>query len=76
MLSLAMIVKAATTASLFLGCATMLFFGLGTLPALFLTGFSASLLSMKARLLGERVAGAMAMVMGMMLIVKAGRYFL
>jgi hypothetical protein len=76
MLSLAMIVKAATTASLLLGFATMLLFGLGTLPALFLTGFSASLLSMKARLLGERVAGAMTMVMGVMLIIRGGRYFL
>ncbi len=31
---------------------------------------------MKTRLLGERVAGVMAMVMGAMLIVKASKYFM
>lgn len=76
MLSFIMIVKAAATANPLLGFFTMLLFGLGTLPALFLTGISASLLSMKARLLGERAAGVMAAVMGVILIVKAGRYFL
>ncbi len=38
MLSFVMIVKAATTGNLLLGFATMLLFGLGTLPVLFLTG--------------------------------------
>jgi uncharacterized protein len=76
MLSMAMIVKAATTGSILAGFTTMLLFGLGTLPALFFTGFSASLLSVKARLTGEKVAGAMAMLMGVLLIVKGGRYFM
>lgn len=76
MLSFAMIVKAATTASYFLGFLTMFLFGLGTLPALFLTGFSASFLSVRGRLIGERTAGAMAAVMGAILVVKAGRHLL
>jgi sulfite exporter TauE/SafE len=76
MLSFAMIVKAATTANYALGFFTMLLFGLGTLPVLFFTGLSASFLSIKGRLVGERVAGVMAAVMGLILIVKAGRHFL
>jgi hypothetical protein len=70
MLSLAMVVKAATTGRPFLGFLTMLSFGLGTLPALFFTGLSASLLSFRVRLLGERVAAGMVIVMGLILIVK------
>jgi sulfite exporter TauE/SafE len=70
MLSLAMIVKAATTGRPFLGFLTMLSFGLGTLPALFFTGLSASLLSFRARLLSERVAAGMLIIMGFILILK------
>ena len=73
MLSLSMMVKAATTGRSFLGFLTMLCFGLGALPALFFTGLSASLLSFRARLLGERMAAAMAIVMGFILIFKAFR---
>jgi hypothetical protein len=71
MLSLAMIVKAATTGSPVLGFLTMLSFGLGTLPVLFSTGLSASVLSFRVRLLGERLAGAMVIVMGVIVILKA-----
>jgi hypothetical protein len=71
MLSLAMIVKAATTGSPVLGFLTMLSFGLGTLPVLFATGLSASLLSFRARLLGERLAGVMVIIMGLIVILKA-----
>ncbi len=70
MLSLAMIVKAATTGRPFLGFLTMLSFGLGTLPVLFFTGLSASLLSFRARLLGERVAAGTVIVMGLILVLK------
>jgi hypothetical protein len=45
-------------------------------PVLFFTGLSASLLSFKARILGERVAGGMVMAMGVMLILRGGRHFL
>ena len=70
MLSLSMMVKAATTGRPFLGFLTMLCFGLGALPALFFTGLSASLLSFRARILSERMAAAMAIVMGLILILK------
>jgi sulfite exporter TauE/SafE len=51
-----MIVKAATTQSPGGGFLAMFAFGPRTIPALFSTGLSASLLSLKARFLGECVA--------------------
>jgi hypothetical protein len=75
MLSWAMVVKAATTQHPLPGFLTMIFFGLGTVPALFFTGLSASLLSMKTRLLGERVAAVSVMAMGFILIFKGSKYF-
>jgi sulfite exporter TauE/SafE len=75
MLSWAMVIKAATTQSLFAGLLTMISFGLGTVPALFLTGLSASLLSLKIRFLGERVAAASVIAMGIILIFKGSKYF-
>ena len=75
MLSWAMVIKAATTQSLFAGFLTMVSFGLGTVPALFLTGLSASLLSLKIRFLGERVAAASVIAMGIILIFKGSKYF-
>ena len=70
MLSWAMIIKAATMPNLVGGFLTMFAFGLGTIPALFFTGLSASLLSLKARFLGERVAAASIIVMGLILVYK------
>ncbi len=67
-LSWAMIVKSATTGNVGAGFLTMVSFGLGTVPALFLIGFSASFLSLRTRLLGERVAAVSVMVMGLILI--------
>ena len=64
MLSWGIVVKAATTQHLLSGFLTMIFFGLGTVPALFLPGLSASLLSSRARFLGERVAAVSVMIMG------------
>ena len=74
-LSWAMIVKSATTENLGAGFLTMVSFGLGTVPALFLIGFSASFLSLRTRLLGERVAAVSVMVMGLILIFKGARIF-
>jgi sulfite exporter TauE/SafE len=74
MLSFAMVVKAATTQNVLAGFLTMVIFGLGTVPALFLTGLSASLLSMKVRFLGERVAAVSVIVMGLILIFKGSKY--
>jgi hypothetical protein len=70
MLSWAMIIKAATTQSSVGGFLTMFAFGMGTIPALFFTGLSASLLSLKTRFLGERVAAASIIAMGLILVYK------
>jgi uncharacterized protein len=75
MLSWAMIAKAATTQNPVMGFLTLVFFGLGTIPALFLTGLSASLLSIKARFIGERVAALSVLVMGLILVFKGARTF-
>ncbi len=70
MLSWAMIIKAATMQTPVDGFLTMFSFGLGTVPALFLTGLSASLLSLRVRFLGERAAAVAVIVMGLILIYK------
>jgi uncharacterized protein len=72
-LSWAMIVKAATTHHLLTGFLVMVTFGLGTVPALFLPGISASFLSVSSRLIGERLAALSVIAMGLILIFKAGR---
>jgi uncharacterized protein len=75
LLSWAMIVKAASTGNPLSGLLVTASFGLGTAPALFLTGLSASLLSLKIRFFGERVAAASVILMGCILIFKGTRYF-
>ena len=75
MLSWAMVIKAATTQTLVGGFLTMLAFGLGTVPALFFTGLSASLLSSKVRFLGERAAAVAVIVMGLILVYKGAASF-
>jgi len=75
MLSWAMVIKAATSGGPAHGFLTMALFGLGTVPILFLAGFSASLLTVKVRLAGERVAACSVIVMGLILLVKGVSYF-
>jgi len=75
MLSWAMIIKAATTQNPMTGFFTMAFFGLGTVPVLFFAGFSASLLTLKIRFFGERVAALSVIAMGFILLFKGARYF-
>jgi uncharacterized protein len=70
MFSWAMIVKAALTADIAGGFLLMLFFGLGTMPALLFTGFFASLFSIKVRLAGERLAGSSVIIMGLIMLWK------
>ncbi len=70
MFSAAMVVKAASTGRPASGLFTMLSFGLGTVPALFVTGLSASLLTYRARLAGRRAAALMLAVMGLFLLYK------
>jgi hypothetical protein len=72
-LSWAMIVKAAATQHIPLGFLTMIAFGLGTVPVLFLTGMSASFISIRVRLMGERVAALSVILMGLILVYKGGR---
>ena len=74
-LSWAMIAKAATTQNIPAGFLTMVSFGLGTVPVLFATGLSASLLSLRVRLLGERVAAVSIIVMGLIMVMKGTRTF-
>jgi sulfite exporter TauE/SafE len=69
-----MIARAATTQDPFRGFLTMVLFGLGTVPALFLTGVSASIVSVKMRLTGEKVAAMAIIAMGAILIFKGVRY--
>ena len=74
MLSWAMIVKAAIAATPLHGFFTTVTFGLGTVPALFLTGLPASLLSLRVRFLGERAAAAAVIGMGCILVFKGAKY--
>ncbi|NIO03382.1 MAG: hypothetical protein GTN74_01875 [Proteobacteria bacterium] len=73
MLSLAMMIKAATTQTPVGGFLTMVLFGLGTVPVLFLLGLSTSIISMRVRLMGERVAALSIILMGLILILKGVR---
>jgi sulfite exporter TauE/SafE len=74
-LSWAMIAKAATTGHVVVGFLTMVAFGLGTAPALFVTGFSASYFTLRTRLLGERIAAISIIVMGLIMVMKGGKIF-
>lgn len=75
MLSWAMIVKASSTGNPLTGFLVTGSFGLGTVPTLFFTGLSASLLSLKARFFGERIAAGSVILMGMILVFKGTKYF-
>jgi uncharacterized protein len=75
MLSWAMIVKAATASHPLAGFLTMVLFGAGTVPALFLAGLSVSLVSLRIRFLGERIAAVSVISMGLILVFKGTKYF-
>jgi sulfite exporter TauE/SafE len=69
-LTWAMLVAAASTLSTFRGFATMVSFGLGTVPALLAAGLSVSLVSARTRLFGERAAAVFIILMGALLTVR------
>ena len=69
-LTWAMLIAAANTLNPAKGFATMASFGLGTVPALFAAGMSASLLSARTRLLGERAAAVFIVIMGVSMAVR------
>ncbi len=73
-LTWAMIVKAATAPEVDRAVLIMVSFGLGTVPLLFLTGFSASYISLKMRILGERLAALSIITMGLLLVLKGVRH--
>jgi uncharacterized protein len=74
MLSWAMIVSAATTMNPVTAFFTMILFGLGTFPVLFLAGFSASFITMRTRLGGERLAAVAVIAMGLILLFKGVKH--
>lgn len=71
-LTWAMLVTAASTLHPGKGFLTMVSFGLGTIPLLFMTGISASFLSARTRLLGERAAAVAVIAMGLLILAKGG----
>lgn len=75
-LSWGMIIAAAFTQDMTTGFLTMIAFGLGTVPALLSAGFFASVLSVKLRLTGERLAAFGFLLMGVFMVVKASARFL
>lgn len=75
-LTTSLLVKAAITENMAEGAMTMLAFGLGTLPALLTLGISASLLTLKIRVIGERVAALSVITMGIFLIFKGAKLLL
>jgi len=74
-LSWAMIVKAATEQEIVPGFLSMIAFGLGTVPALLAAGLFTSILSLKLRLLGERLAAVAVIFMGIFLMTSGAGVF-
>lgn len=70
MLSWAMIIQAGATGSPVAGFLFMTVFGLGTMPVLLFTGLFASLLTLRMRFAGERLAALSVIVMGTILFLK------
>ena len=62
--------KAAATQSVFGGFLTMLIFGLGTFPAMLLTGITANLFSAKFRVRLYRIAAIMVILLGILTIFR------
>ena len=69
-LTWAMLVAAASTLSPVRGLVTMAAFGLGTIPALLAAGMSATLVSARTRLFGERAAAIFIVMMGASLAIR------
>ena len=75
-LTSSMLIKAAITENVAQGAMTMLAFGLGTVPALLTVGISASLLTLRTRIIGERVAALSVIAMGLFLMFKGAKLLL
>lgn len=72
-LTASMLVTAATTEDMARGFMTMVAFGLGTVPALLAIGISASLLTLRTRMIGERLAALSVIALGLLLILKGAK---
>ncbi len=66
----AMVLKAAETGSAPAGALTMIAFGVGTVPALLVTGMATTYLTIRLRLHATRIAALVVVVMGVWLIVR------
>ncbi len=75
-LTSSMLIRAAITENVAQGAMTMLAFGLGTVPALLTVGVSASLLTLRIRVIGERVAALSVIAMGLFLMFKGAKLLL
>ncbi len=73
MLPWAMMVKAASSGGMLEALAIMALFGLGTVPALLFLGISASSVSSRFRLVGERIAALGVILMGSLLFYKGAK---
>jgi hypothetical protein len=71
-LSWGMIVVAAITRDMTAGILIMTAFGLGTAPALLAVGLFSSVISLRMRLAGERLAACGLLFMGIFMVVKGG----
>lgn len=69
-LSWAMLVTSAATESAVKGFYTMVLFGIGTVPALFTVGVSASFISLRMRFMGEKMAALSVITMAIVLILR------
>lgn len=69
-LSCSMLIKAAIAENMAEGFLTMAAFGLGTVPALLAVGLSASLLTLRTRIIGQRLAALSVMTMGLILVFR------
>lgn len=73
MLPWAMMVKAASSGGMLEALSIMALFGIGTVPALVLLGVSATAVSYRLRLAGERIAAVGVIIMGVLLFYKGAR---
>lgn len=62
--------KAAATRSISGGALTMLFFGLGTFPAMLITGFAADLVSQKLRTRLYRIAAVLVVILAIITVMR------
>ena len=72
-LSCSMLIKAAVTENMAEGFMTMVAFGLGTVPTLLGLGISASLFTLRTRLIGERLAALSVILMGLILVFQGAK---